>query len=419
MSEVLNQYELLLYIIFIGIMQATSVMIAGYKHIRPRNGRKWSYAILLALFAANDICWSLFSYDVDKNELILAAEIVIMCLAVYFVMRYLFIGDALYNFFHIFALELIFQFLILVLTFPACMIICQFDVSRVSEFLNTPSLLNTFFIFVLYLIGACGEKVVWDFVYKHRHKHFKILLIVFCILDIGAPALAGWRIIVAGFLVGIYLVVFSIVQNNRSEKLLREQFAFYQDLAQKQSKREKEISVIRHDIANHMNVMEEMQKDEGGQKLLKKLDKANRSMTGIPVLDCLIREKASECEKEEITFTREGSSIGETAITEYEFVSLFANLLDNAIEAAKETEEKEVTLSMERQQGYLKITVSNSKRPERKPVEEGFKTSKKDKKNHGIGSRIIRDIVEKHDGRITYHDEGGKMRVVALVPVLG
>lgn len=419
MSEVLNQYELLLYIIFIGIMQATSVMIAGYKYIRPRNGRKWCYAILLALFAVNDICWSLFSYDVDKNELILAAEIVIMCLAVYFVMRYLFIGDALYNFFHIFALELVFQFLILILTFPACMLICQFDVSRVSEFLNTPSLLNTFFIFVLYLIGACGEKVVWDCVYKHRHKHFKILLMAFCILDIGAPALAGWRIIVAGFLVGIYLVVFSIVQNNRSEKLLREKFAFYQELAQKQSKREKEISVIRHDIANHMNVMEEMQKDEGGQKLLKKLDKANRSMTGIPVLDCLIREKASECEKEEITFMREGSSIGETAITEYEFVSLFANLLDNAIEAAKETEEKEVTLSLERQQGYLKITVSNSKLPERKPVEEGFKTTKKDKKNHGIGSRIIRDIVEKHGGRITYHDEGDKMRVVALVPVLG
>lgn len=166
-----------------------------------------------------------------------------------------------------------------------------------------------------------------------------------------------------------------------------------------------------------MNVMEEIQKNEGGQELLKKLDKANRSMTGIPVLDCLIREKTSVCEKEEITFTREGGSIGETAITEYEFVSLFANLLDNAIEAAKETEEKEVTLSLERQQGYLKVTVSNSKLPDRKPVEEGFRTTKKDKRNHGIGSRIIRDIVEKHGGRITYHDEGGRMRVVALVQV--
>ena len=405
------------YLLHIGIMQAVSVLLVGYKHIKPRGGKKWYYAFLLTLFAVHDAFWSLFGYSAEKNELMLAVELLVMCLAVYFVMRRFFIGDALYNFCHIFAMEWVYQIFGMILTFPAYMIVCRFDMTKASDFMNAPTWFNYFYVLIVYLIIALVAKVVWDFVYKHRRKNFKIILIIFCVLDIGAVAFGGWRIITAAFLAAVYIIISSIAQNNRSEKQLREQFAFYQDLAEKQSKREKEISVIRHDIANHMNVMEEMRKDEGGQELLKKLDKANRSMTGIPVLDCLIREKASACEKEGIAFKREGGAIGETAITEYELVSLFANLLDNAIEAAKETEEKEVTLSLEKQQGYLKLTVSNSKLPERKPVEDGFRTTKKDKKNHGIGSKIIRDIVEMHDGRITYHDEGGKMRVVALMQV--
>ena len=226
---------------------------------------------------------------------------------------------------------------------------------------------------------------------------------------------SGWRIICVAFPVCIFILLITFRQHNQNEKYLRQQFAFYQDLAEKQAQREKEISVIRHDIANHMNVMEEMQKNEEGQELLKKLDKANRSMTGIPVLDCLIREKASLCEKEGISFEREGGAIGETKITEYEFVSLFANLLDNAIEAARETEDKSVKLSVEKQQGFLKITVSNSKLAKHKPIENDFKTTKKDKKNHGLGSRIVRDIAEVHGGRVSYHDEGEQMRVVVLM----
>ena len=138
-------------------------------------------------------------------------------------------------------------------------------------------------------------------------------------------------------------------------------------------------------------------------------------MTGIPVLDCLLREKTVLCEKQTITFIKSGTVIGETGITEYEFVSLFANLLDNAIEAAQKTEKKYVELKIEKQQGVLMITVSNSKQEKQRPLENEFGTTKKDKRKHGIGNRIIRDIVEAHGGRVTYHDQGDVMKVVALM----
>jgi len=419
MHELIYQYGfiMVLYLFHIGLMQAVSVLLMGYKYIRPRNDRNGYYLTLLAVFTIHDVFWSVFGYSVEKNEIMLAIEILVMCLTTYFILKYLFVGDVTYNFLHIFAIEWVYQIFGMILTFPAYMIISEFDISKASEFMNAPTWFNYFYVLIVYLIIAIVAKVVWDFVYKHRRKSFKIVLIVFCILDIGALSLGGWRIMCAAFVAGVYIIVSAIIQNNQNEKYLREQFAYYKDLAEKQAQREKEISVIRHDIANHMNVMEEMQKNDEGQELLKKLDKANRSMTGIPVLDCLIREKTAVCEKEGISFEKEGGAVGETKITEYEFVSLFANLLDNAIEAAKETRDKKVKLSVEKQQGVLKVIVNNSKLAERKPLEDDFKTTKEDKKNHGIGSRIVRDIVEVHGGRVTYYDEGEQMRVVALMQI--
>ena len=52
----------------------------------------------------------------------------------------------------------------------------------------------------------------------------------------------------------------------------------------KAKQREKEISIIRHDIANHLGVMEEMEKEKEGRELLKKIDKENGKITSILIV---------------------------------------------------------------------------------------------------------------------------------------
>ncbi len=417
MHEYLMQYgtAFILYVFYVGVLQAFSVFLMAYKYVTPRKYKMMIWGGLIFVFAIHDTVWSLFGYYEGSNKFLLSLEILIWCTAVYLIVKTCCKGSTHVNFVHLLAVEFVNQIFGMLFTFPIYMLASGFDLEKASKFMNEPSLQGCLYMGMVYLVVAVLCKVVWDFMYKHRGKYFNLLLVILCLADIAALLLYSWLIVGIAFLIVSYFVVISFRQHNQNEKQLRQQFAFYQELAEKQAKREKEISVIRHDIANHMNVMEEMQKDEEGQKLLKKLDKANRSMTGIPVLDCLIREKASLCEKEGISFEREGGAIGETKITEYEFVSLFANLLDNAIEAARETEDKSVKLSVEKQQGFLKITVSNSKLAEHKPIENDFKTTKKDKKNHGLGSRIVRDIAEVHGGRVSYHDEGEQMRVVVLM----
>ena len=412
MHEFLGEYGYILYAAYIAIMQSGAVSYLASKHVIVR--KKYIYGVVFCVLTMHDLYWSLFGYGA-KNIVVPIIEILILGVIVYFIMKMSAVGKTLTNFTHLFAIEWVFQMFLTIFTFPFFMIMTSFDMDKVAHIMDTPSLKNVLCLSFLYMLTCVIANVAWRFVCRTKNKYFPIVTMVFCVLDIGALILYGWRIIVAVFLACAFIIVTSFRQHNKNEKYLREQFAFYQELAHKQTQREKEISVIRHDIANHMNVMEEMQKNDAGQKLLEKIDKTNRNMTGIPVLDCLLREKTVLCEKQTITFIKSGTVIGETGITEYEFVSLFANLLDNAIEAAQKTEKKYVELKIEKQQGVLMITVSNSKQEKQRPLENEFGTTKKDKRKHGIGNRIIRDIVEAHGGRVTYHDQGDVMKVVALM----
>jgi sensor histidine kinase regulating citrate/malate metabolism len=78
--------------------------------------------------------------------------------------------------------------------------------------------------------------------------------------------------------------------------------------------------------------------------------------------------------------------------------------LENAIEAARQTEEKYLYVSMTLRMGVLKIKVENSfpgadridtKLEDNKVI---WKTTKKEKEQHGIGLKNVRKIVELYDG---------------------
>lgn len=102
-------------------------------------------------------------------------------------------------------------------------------------------------------------------------------------------------------------------------------------------------------------------------------------------------------------------------ITEYDLISLFGNLLDNGMEAAKQVMEGKLDLNIAQYKEYLKIELVNSKPGNAMPVKNGFRTTKKYEKGHGIGTRIIREVVEKNKGWIKYQDQGEQMKVEVVL----
>ncbi|MBR5801027.1 MAG: sensor histidine kinase [Lachnospiraceae bacterium] len=110
-------------------------------------------------------------------------------------------------------------------------------------------------------------------------------------------------------------------------------------------------------------------------------------------------------------------SVGIEAI---DLCSLFANLLDNAIEACEKSEDtmqKAISIHAGVRGGYLTIKTENTYS---QPVvrEKGkFLTSKSDSANHGYGLKLIDDIIRKYDGNLKIDAEAGIFKVVASLKV--
>ena len=95
-------------------------------------------------------------------------------------------------------------------------------------------------------------------------------------------------------------------------------------------------------------------------------------------------------------------------LKEREIISVFTNLLDNAIEAAARTEDRRFVKARFDADSLL---IENGKPEDSHPKETGFTTSKiEDTSHHGIGTQVVRGIVQKRSLRLRYTDLGDTFR---------
>lgn len=392
------------YIVITGIIQGILDLWMISSHIKCKHNKNFSKYVLIVLLAFHDIFWGVLGES--GNNVAFCIEIVIFYPLVLVLFYICHDGYAYWNFIYLFAVEWCYQMLASIISIPVLAVKCGGDMEAIVAYMGTVSVPLFVFTVTISIVSAWITKITWNYFYKFRSRLFNILCIILTCLDIGVLIFYGWKGISVCFSVLLLLIIIFFVYQNRSEKSLEKQFSYYQALEELQLQKEKEILIIRHDIANHLGVMKEMEKEEAGRELLKKIDKNSGKFIDIRVLDCLIREKEKECLEMGIRFEKQGVFFRDTNISECDLISLFSNLLDNAIEAAKQTKEPVVKMDITRQQGYLKIVIRNSKQAERNPLQNEFKTTKSDKSKHGIGNRIIREIVAAYGGRIAYKDDG-------------
>ncbi len=87
--------------------------------------------------------------------------------------------------------------------------------------------------------------------------------------------------------------------------------------------------------------------------------------------------------------------------------SLLSNLLDNAIEAAQQTETSYIKFEIFKYKAYYDICVENSFMGKNSIVHSGFHllSTKSNSVMHGYGTQIIEDIARKYDGDSTWNGE--------------
>lgn len=133
-----------------------------------------------------------------------------------------------------------------------------------------------------------------------------------------------------------------------------------------------------------------------------------------------------QCKKENIIIQCQIVIKPEWKILEQDYVGILGNLLDNAIESCCKVPvgKRKINIHSQVKANYWSIYMSNSKiaaenplgeqpvngenltRQQRQQKRQMLKTTKKNSQQHGLGTQIIAELVEKHNGMIQYEDCG-------------
>ena len=183
------------------------------------------------------------------------------------------------------------------------------------------------------------------------------------------------------------------------------------------------LALTRHDLKDHLIYIEALisQKryDEANNYIRDRKSEISDSrrikVTGDRLLDYIINSKLSH--RKDITLVVSGRIEPLPRIEELDLVSLYGNILDNAIEGTEGCEEKYIELSFSLTGNYQSVICKNTVPSSVLKNNAGLATTKRDKKAHGYGIKSIRRVVDKYSGLIEFSEVDGRFCVQVAFPV--
>ena len=198
------------------------------------------------------------------------------------------------------------------------------------------------------------------------------------------------------------VVKYYVVKKEKETLLLSEQLLEkrYMDIAQHYQ--------VMHDMKNHLLLIKKYAKEGRNEEICCYLDEiskgdiidASRIWTGNAVVDLILNSKKTQAESEGIKVSYVTDIIRDIPFTRREVISLFGNLLDNAIEACEkmETTEKWIYLKIIQHNKLIYIEVENSITDHPRKRNGKIVSSKEKKELHGYGIKNIKTIVNNYEG---------------------
>lgn len=215
--------------------------------------------------------------------------------------------------------------------------------------------------------------------------------------------------VILGIFIQLASVILLFTQRNvykekeeLTDKYLNEQKNHYEYL----ENREKETKKFRHDLKSHMEMISSLAKERQYDRMNAYLEQMNIRIDDFGnvvtvqngIVDAIINQyyaKAQECG---VSMEVRGRFPVDCAIDAFDLCTIFSNVLSNALEAAKETEEKSISVECVYTDMVIMIIVSNSYKPDVTNGSGQWRTKKHDLDYHGYGLENIKDSVAKYKG---------------------
>ena len=122
--------------------------------------------------------------------------------------------------------------------------------------------------------------------------------------------------------------------------------------------------------------------------------------TNNDVVNAILNAKYYEAIKNDVLFVLKINDLSDIKVSDEDIVTILSNLLDNAIEAAKQCDvgKRTVKIKLLSEDDVLTIAVSNTYKTEPMLTEDGYiRTTKNNNEEHGWGIRNIVATLEKYD----------------------
>ena len=136
-------------------------------------------------------------------------------------------------------------------------------------------------------------------------------------------------------------------------------------------------------------------------------------------LSTVLTEKSLLCLEKQIPFAYSGDESDLDFMRGIDIYTLFANLLDNSIEASLklEPQQRSIQLAVKRQFDFISIHCVNRFSGQLIEQEGTLRTLKPDTDEHGFGYRSMEEIVARYEGSISHRAEDGCFVVNILLPL--
>ena len=189
---------------------------------------------------------------------------------------------------------------------------------------------------------------------------------------------------------------------------------YYQGLRQQ----ERQVRQLRHDLRNHLTVVQGLLEKEDAQRAIGYLEQiaASPALRGVrrfcenEAANVVLAAKAEVMERAGIAADFAVSLPKELPVADTDLAALLGNALDNAIEGVEGAAEKRIALRCRVDKGLFMLRVEN---PVGAAIHPDLATTKADKAAHGFGIPGMREIAERYHG--TLEAEGKDGRFILLV----
>lgn len=283
----------------------------------------------------------------------------------------------------------------------------------------------------VFLIAVC-EYVIEKFLVKNRKTdfvplHWSILIAIpvisIVLLLVMIMNNLNHRIILVSISTGIliinllifylYDILVSAYWKLEESAVFERQLASYSNQLNVMIQSEEKVTALRHDMKHHLNELLIMANRNKDREVVNYIQNMNTyfsnpceySRGGNKEVDSLINYMLNKAEEVLERVDYEINVPKELEIRSFDLTIIIGNLLENAIEAAKDAQEKWIEVSLNYERGMLFIRIRNSYSNAVQKRGENYITTKKKIEEHGIGLQNVKKVVDSYKGEMQIADQ--------------